>query len=682
MSMQVCIDAEQFMPTARGIAQTVTARNIWASGTKTNVILDQFTGVLMCKPIQMQDDWETLGTVTRYPLSEWTGDTTHWDDVLTSGGLGNGILNAYNEAGKITTSATFELNTSFLVSFHCCGSVNDRATGIELEFGQWKLALSTSGDATLSRGGIDRFHDIISDPIPDTFVELLIMPYVNNSLLIRRINGYNSGMLVAMSSQDMSEIATIPPSIITSAKFSVTPKSVAIKQFSLTELTYDTGADYELIGPVLDMIRPPSAAQTFVSTDDGLTNYGGGVAVALWNEASDTPFAADGSIHKYRPVFILTPLANKTPMTRGLTFGFKAENRSALTDPADVSLDVRSIEINVDKECSQTEATIEIRNPDSYGLFGACSRLCTIYMDGNQILKGILAEPPVYTYTEQGDEYYTLRVQSFYRYMQTASIINETNLAGMIHTDAMAWVCYLSTLAYNDVVFDVSTGTLPVTQSADGQISTDWTIKPFDSGEVWVKKLTSETGWVLTDGISGGVYVLKYADPLAFDSTSKHTYYMNSAYETGDNQRIHSYSAYSLEPEANEFHLMFCNEAGEVCDAVYYDSASANGSLGVGSRPSNWLGFVKRGGFDIGQHTEAEGQALALRIGAEVARRVDMIRITADWPSYLWVNDVITIRDEDANVTNNYRIQTMSIKSISEIYDNEIRTCDILAELL
>jgi len=683
MSLVVRVDAEQFMPTHKGFAQTVTARNIWGRASKTNVVLDQYTGVLMCKPLQFYDDWEVAGTVTRYPISAWTGDTTHWDDVLNSVGSGNGILNADNAAGKITTSTTFDVNTSFLVSFFHCGTSNDRTPGIEFEFGQWKLVLSTSGDATLSRGGVTRYADIISDPISDQMVELVIMPYVNNSLLIRRINGYSSGMLVSLNAElDTSEMVADPPEIISAGKFSVTPKSVACKQFSLTELTYDTEADYELVSPVLDCIWPPSAAMTQSVVGDSLTNYGGVAGVGLWDKTTDTLFAADSAKHEYRAVFLLTPLAHKTTMIRGLTFGFTPEARAALTEAADVSDDVRSIEINVDSDASQTEALIDIRNPESYGLFGACSRLCTIEIDGNQILRGILAEPPVYTYTENGDRYYSLRVQSIYRYIQTASIVNELNLAGQVHSDAMGWICFLSSLAPNDVEFGITTDIIPLGTSADGQISTDWTIKPFDSGETWVKKICDETGWVLTDGINGGVYVLRYLDPLEFDSIPKHTYHMNSQYETGANQRVHAFSTYSIEPEANEFHLIFCNEAGEKCDAVYYDAASANGSLAVSDRPSNWLGFVKRGGIDIGQRSEAVGQALSLRIGAEVARRVDMMRIAADWPIYLWVNDTITIADEDLASSGNYRIRTMGIKISSEIAGREVRTCDILAELL
>ncbi len=683
MSISIKLDAEQFIPARNGFAQTVTARDIWNKGSKTNVILDNYTGVLMCKPIQFNNDWETAGTVTRYPISSWTGDTSHWEDLLTSGGLGNGLLNAHATAGKITTSTTFDANTSFLVSFYLCGSSNDKAAGIDLEFGQWKLSLSTFGDATLTRSGVVRFTDIITDPIADEFVELLIMPYVNNSLLVRRINSNNSGMLVSLTAdQDTTEMGTDPPVIISSAKFSVTPQSVLCKQFSLTELTYDTTADYELISPVLNCIWPPSATQTMTTSDDGLTNYGGGVAVALWEETTDTSFAADGIKTKLRIAFLLTPLAHKTPMTRGLTFGFEAEDRIALLTPADISADVRSYEIHADAQANQTEAIIEIRNPDSYDLQGACSRLCTIDMDGINIFRGILAEPPVYKYTENGDRFYSIRVQSFYRYLQTASIVNDLNLAGMTHSEAVAWLCYLAGLAPNDVVFGTTTDVLPTEYTTDGQLSNNWTIKPFDSAETWTKKICDETGWRLTDGISSGVYVLMYLDPLLYTTVPAWNFHTKSAFTTADNQKIYSWEEYSIEPECNEFHLIFCNEAGEKCDAVYYDADSANGSLAIGDRPSNWLGFVKRGGFDVGNRTEAQGQALSLRIGAEVAKRVDMARFTAEYQPALWVNDVVTVHDDSAGTSANYRINTIAIKGIHEVSGSEIRVCDILAEKL
>lgn len=681
MSISIKIDAEQFMPTQQGFAQTVTARDVWNKGTKTNVILDSYTGVLMCKPLQFVDDWETAGTVTRYPLSSWTGDTTHWENLNTSGGLGNGLLNSHETAGKITTSATFDANTSFLVSFYLCGTLNDRTSGIELEFGQWKLTLSTSGDAILYRDSVIRFTDIITDPIADQFVELVIMPFVNNSLLIRRINGNNSGMMVSLTlNNDITEHATDPVTVISSNTFSVTPKNVTVKQFSLTELTYDTGVDYELISPILSCIHAPTASQPFSSSDDGLTNYGGGVGVALWEASSDTVFTADGIKSTFRTVFELTPLAHKSPMTRGLTFGFASEERVALTTPADISADVRSYEIHADKTADQTEAIIEVRNPELYGLLGACSRLCTIDMDGVNILRGIMAEPASYKYTDNGEEYYTIRIQSFYRYLQTASIINDLNFAGMTHVDAMAWLCYLAGFATNDIVFETSTDPLPVEYSTDGQLSTDWTVKPFDLAESWVKKISDEVGWRLTDGISSSVYVLKYVDTMAFSDVSVWNYHKISSYESANNQRIFSWEEYSIEPECNEFHLIFCNEAGEKCDAVYYDANSANGSLPLASRPSNWLGFVKRGGVDIGNRTEAQGQALSLRIGTEVAKRVDVARFTAEYPVGLWVNDVVTVYNDDISTTDNYRINTIAITGVHEVSGAEIRHCDILAE--
>jgi|GEM_PF-5191806 len=670
MSLSVKVDAQSYMPTKHGWLQTVKAKDIWGRATKTNVVLDPYTGCVMCKPIQFQDDWETLGTVTRYPLSSWTGDTTHWDDVLTSGGMGNGILNAYNTAGKITTSTTFETNTSFLVSFVLCGSHNDRASGIELEFGQWKLSLSTSGDAVLSRGGITRFADIITDPIPDTLVEFIIMPYVNNSLLIRRKNGNNSGMLVSLNAtDDTTEMNADPPVIIQSATFSVTPKSVSVKQFSLTELTYDIAADYELVSLIMTYVQAPTPAQTFFSTDDGLTNYGGGLGAALWEQTTDVPFVPDSVKRSYRAAFILTPLAHKTPLTRGLTFGYAAEPRNALPGPADITADIRSITINVDKEASQTEAIIEIINPENYDLFGACSRFCTIFVDGWQILNGILSEPPVYTYSKDGDQYYSIRIHGLYRYLQRATIINECVLDGLNHAYVVQQLCGMSGITNSDLQVDYTEDTLSSVPAVDGKANFE--VKFMDLADIWIKKVCDDTGWVLTDDISGGVYNLSYRDPLAMSTDPAYYFHFTSDACTADNQRVYEWSAYSIEPECNQFMITFCNENGERCAAIYFNASAYNP-----------LGQTIRGGFDVGQCSEEKATALALRIGPEVTRRVDMARMSSDWPVGLWVNDVIRVYSDLTNEWADYRVKTLSIKSLSEIDGDEIRQCDVLLERL
>lgn len=670
MSLRVCLDAQSYMPTKHGWLQTVKAKDIWGRGTKTNVLLDPYTGCISCKPIQLQDDWETLGTVTRYPIANWTGDTTHWDDILASGGSGNGIINSDFAAGKITTSATFETNTSFLVSFNLCGTDNDRTSGIVLEFGQWKLKLSTSGDAILSRLGTTRFADIITDPIPDKLVEFVIMPYVNNSLLIRRINGNNSGMLVVMNStDDITEMNADPPVIIQSAAFSVTPVNVAVKQFSLTELTYDTDADYELISQVLTSAQAPTAAQTFYSTDDGLTNYGGGIGVALWEETTDTAFIPDSIKHRYRAAFILTPLAHKTPFTRGLTFGYSAEARTALPGPADITNDVRTLEINVDKEASQTEALIEIRNPENYDLFGACSRFCTIEIDGNIILNGILSEPPVYTYSKDGDEYYSIRIEGLYRYLKRATIVNECVLDGLNHVYVMQTLCEMAGITDQDLIVETTTDLVGQSTATDNK--NNFEVKFMDLADIWVKRICEETGWILTDDISGGVYNLKYCDPLSMTTIPSYIFHTQSSGTTADNQKIQEWAPYSLEPECNIFVLTYCNESGDRCMAVYYDSASPD-----------YLGQNVYGGFDIGQCTDTKAAELCLRIGPDVTRRIDMVRFSADWPVKLWTNDVVTIVDDETNDWANYRIKTMSMKSVSEIDGREIRNCDCLAEKL
>lgn len=681
MSISIKIDTDQYLPATRGFVQTVTARSAWKTGTKQNVVLDNYTGVLMCKPLQFYDDWEATGTVTRYPLSGWTGDTAHWEDLYNSSGTGNGLLNAHDGAGKITSKETFGANTSFLVSWMTCGHAGDKTAGIELEFGQWKLTLSTSGDAELSRGGVVRFADIITDSIADQFVELLIMPYVNNSLLVRRLNSNDAGMLVSMNpGQDTAEMGTSPPTIIAAAKFSVTPKNVLCKQFSLTELTYDTDADYELVSSPVNCTCAPTAAQDQDTTVDGLINYGGGLFIALRDATLDLPFVADGITRKFRAVFGLQPLAHKTPMIRGATIGFEPEPRITLPNPADISDDVKSYEIHIDETADKTEAIIEVCNPELYDLSGACARLCTIEMDGINIFRGILAEPPVYSHNEDGERYYTLRVQSIYRYLQTASIINEINFAGRNHVEAISWLCWLAGLDGNDILFDITTDPLPAEYGTDGQISNDWQIKLFDSAETWIKKICDETGWRLTDGISSGVYVLKYVDPLAFPTIADKDFHTEQASMTAQCQNIFSWEEYSLEPECNEFHLIFCDESGNRCDAVYYDAASADGALPNVDRPRNWLGFVKRGGFEIGQRTTAHAQQLALRVGAEVTRRIDILRITARYPAGLWVNDVINIIDEGSIAK--YRITTMSISGVNEVPGNEMRNCDILAEKL
>jgi len=71
---------------------------------------------------------------------------------------------------------------------------------------------------------------------------------------------------------------------------------------------------------------------------------------------------------------------------------------------------------------------------------------------------------------------------------------------------------------------------------------------------------------------------------------------------------------------------------------------------------------------------------LALRIGEEVSKRIDMARFTAQYQAGLWVNDLVTITDDTSEISHNYRINTIAIRGICETPGNEQRQCDILAE--
>ncbi len=687
--LKVLLDAEQAPKPRAGVVvrDQLTVAASEGSATSYGVWLEPYSKTLMLEPKQFAEDFYLDSSVPRFPKSEWQLTDSHWDDVVREE---DRWLLSDGSDEQIYTNKVFDGNTGFCVDFFLFAPETDSFLALQLLFGQWQLDVYSSGEGKLYVQGesTPRAAGWLVSRHGTTLCErrsrLIIVPSANRTLVIRRnqIAGFYYTIPESEWDSETEEV------IESGRDFQLKAPGCKV-QFQLTELAYPTDAtDRYWISPNRQLPKPPLVGQTFEVEPDWL-NLGGAISCGVYAGLGDGEgfadlalFSADGTADTYcvAATFAAGYNGRVSPFLRGATVSMDPLAPDVAMEPGEISDDVTAATISVSDDPWQTSATLKLRLPEDHPILGKCNRRCVLKIGDTVILDGVLAEPPKLVYDRNAAACYELQVASLLKFGDQPCLHSSVQFDGADHTDAMKWLFKFACIPSD--LLEMDADDTPLRDSRSGTALENSELRPeiADTPRQWMERICEESRWVLYDGpLASGDFGFLYKDPLGFDTTPTHTFYVQSADAgtDGSYDRIHdSLTLYDIEPEANELHVVGCNEYGQLIDCKYVDAASQDPDTAEASRPANWLGFRKIAVIPVpGFVPEWLLKRLALRIGRELSKTVRMVEFEADWKVGLWRNKVVTIDVGDSGIegAGDYRIETMDVEFRDESGDYPIR---------
>ena len=658
---------------ASAIYQDVQVHDHFFYGVKNRVALDPYTRSLVCLPRQLSGDWKSDTNVTRYShLTDWSGVTgATWQEIPDLEdrwlmNLGTG------PTAEITSIYSFDADTSFLLQFMPTGSKHEVFDVLDFTFGQWTLRIDSHGHCKLYEDETQVCEGYITasthGSILDEMVSLIVMPLGEKRLCIRRNSFEGGGFIYQLPVLDYG-------TVIAAGSCSLKMWSGTCR-FQLTQLTYDTTQDFEFTTAPITLKHPPQIGQSSLSEDDAISApTGTGIVIGLQN-SDGTPFVADGVSDTLKVMFSLTPAIHKTPVVHGEVLMWLPLARNVRPLPLDIIQDVRAMSLHVGEKAEDTSLEITLINVENYPtLYGASNRMVRLAVgeppNDYHILEGVLQDPPKYVYSKDGDQYFTMKVASLWKFLTEPNFDWGAGFDGLLPSEAVRRCCHGGNLTEDAVTesgvisadLNIQTSTLPLAdtrQTVSDKNTSEWTPEPGDAPGEWIDRISGHVGWIFKDGHTLNCWELQFIDPLTRSTTPVHTFVMSTPLATLTNQILSEWEAWSEEPETNELCLdATIADTGERVLAVYLDKASQDPTLAPASRPDNWLGYKKQALVPWGQVTELGLRDVCTRIGAVVTRRTDRCAFTADWPYGLWTGDVVTITDGVS--PKNYRLTKMDV---------------------
>ena len=665
----VRLDAEQIIPRdLTAIYQTISIQETNAIAYKSGVHVDPYSNILMITPLQMLANSYTNTDIVRNGIEKWTLTAAHWEEVRRSSEkwlLSDGTIE------EIESTEVFPKDSGFYLQFFLFGARNDVYPGLELTFGQWKLTIRSDG-LTFLYHGVEEFHRAAANlalsgeaRFSDQLVELMIMPCSDGRLFIRR-NGM-AGFFYKLTPDDLNT----DQGIIEEGSFTLKVSTANARvRFELTQLKWpETLTGYYYVTPNMTFPYPPATGQSVAVEVSADIPGNGGYVAAIYEPMVDgdtyatlAAFVPDDTKTEYCIGISMVgdSTFNSSTMITKLTVSADPTGGSAPTDPTDITHDIARLSINTGESVTDTTATFEIVNPENHPIFGKCNRHCTITTLDNTIFEGMLKDPPRYSRTIDGDRYYSCEAMTLAKWLLEPCLTNAIIFDGMIHTEAITWLCKLAGIPETMLDFDTDTSTLPneQKQSSDGEVKYQFQPNFADTPMDWIEQICDITGWQFTDGYDiSGNYVFKYIDPLALPTTVIKGFTLIAADETDYYQRVYSWEPYSLEPEANEIYIMTKDQYGQIIAGRYWDRQSQDATMveppageGETERPDNWIGYRRLlvdATIDY-PVTDQQLMAIALRAGMELCERRDILVMEAAYPIGLWSGDVISVYDSSA----------------------------------
>lgn len=683
-NLQVLLDIET-APAARAnklVGEWHAVSAGWGQSRSEYVVYEPNSGLATIRPYQLYADSHTIAEtyMPRFGLSEWVGATEGaWEEVQRDN---DRWLLSKSIDDRLETSASIDADTGLCVDFYVYGAEHDLYNVFKILFGGWTVSVWSDGQVNVTDPDNGELRTGWLTPsrtatLVGRTTRMLIIPIAMPGLMILTADG--GGFLYKLLPGRTGENIVAAGSVVF--------LSLGHQQFiQISEVRYPTNVDPWLLLPQRSLVTPPATGQV-AHIRPVWYNLGGGTIAQLFKPLSPsggyddlTPFEPNGIDKDYCLGFLLMPNAGgtKAPWVAGANVNIDDAEVEQAAASGDITQDVLSCSLSVGERGLDTEAHIEIRNPDDWEIEGICGCQAQLWLGDRLVLDGVLAEPARVRRQTGSYARAELKVRSIAGKMADlpclpASLVFD----GLEHGAVVQWLLRYLGLPTRCISIEGSDATLPVTASKPDYSDSRLRTQTADTVADWISRIEELTGWRLLDGpltITSGdppeeqiIYGYRWLDPLNLSDVPVHTFVVDTASSAGPDayDLVRSeINAYSIEPEGNEIHVICGGVDGALVDAVYIDQDAQNPELPPDQRPPGWLGYRKLVTIVLDLVLpDSVISELALRMGQQLSLRCDMVEFTGDWPGTVWVGDAIALDMGSSGLPygGTYRIESMDV---------------------
>jgi hypothetical protein len=429
-------------------------------------------------------------------------------------------------------------------------------------------------------------------------------------------------------------------------------------------------------------LTPPSGSPTF-DVFQALSDASGSVTASIQTPASNPYGLAN-------PVQIKLSLTggtgpNWTPFVYGCRAFYPSETATTVGESVDALPYLMEFRLDVSDMIGGTRARATLNMPDALSVAGAsaftsmCHRAIQVLDEHGVVLDGV-SDPPhwVDSYGFSADGYdrnqaIEIEVHDLWKLAEEFIFLDPVPLDGMALSDAYKLVCSMVGLPSGLVYVSASADSflLPSTPASGGEWS--FLCDVGDRGAEVLDRLhqTFAGSWFhgfRPNAVAGQSPVLSLIDPA--DSSGLPSVASVSLYASveaaqaagkGWQQVYRSYKTTVLEPEANDLYVTGRDpRTGKPIVAHKADSASQNVTTPVASRPSNWLGFIRKYGWvDPGITTIASAEYVLDQLYARLTPARTLVEFECEYLPGVWRGDLVELmRADGSSVT--VRVKTFS----------------------
>lgn len=666
--------------------------------------VDPITGRLMLTPAPLLKAWETTGSgiYARLGKSAFTfNDSSAWVEDAKNGSASKFLVLKDAAAGSADRSAvsttTWPKNRPFYIAWFSSNWGDDKS--VVIEFGYNSSASDAAGVCFKVRGGgtVEVWKDgrIVGEgslvgknqtagqQTAGRFVSVMLFPCPQREVVL--VSNLGGGFTHAFEDIDDSEV---DPTITEATKFWFrVPDGKA--EVEVAPIRFPASG-YRAGIVTRSTVAPPAGEDPAFTRFYSEPGYGTvSVAASVVEEGDATvPFVPDGTVTDYRTRLDLTGDNEATPYCMGVMAEWPTQTE--LTDDSEeTELQNYSLEATLDvpEHPSGVRASVVLKSPDeidpggSLGLKERANVPMLLEFDEITAVDGV-TEPPEYVLTHQDEtDRVRIAVRDRWKLLEQYRFSDPMPLDGLTLKEAFEIVATSAGFDLSELDIEDDSFNLPSAQGAGSRGDWNVLVEAGDTAAEWLERLrdTYAGTWFLGIVPTETGPVLRFRSPEDLDPEPVATVYVSDedavadgVTEEGWRYVARGFTERSLEPEANDVWVSGFDPKTRRPIVVHYpDTDSQDVTLAPSVRPANWLGEVRKYGY---QEPALTTEDAVVRAAELLYKRLTPVRRLCEIECELlfkesgvpvWRGDVVTIYGR-----GDWRVVAMSVRFVQEPNDS------------
>ena len=611
------------------------------------------TGHLQLRPLQLSHAWATTttGAYARLRKSDWNLTSNDWAEIEYRT-PGDYFLLSRGTNEEIESVRVYLKGQPFFIELRAFATSGDRLEMARIRFGQYTLALYSTGETKLTGGDLPsygRIGFIVPRPrdISGEFVQLLIQPLGEDRILI-----YSP-------SHEWGWIYYGPWHVAAPLRVRF-PNSQGM--VSAMHCIYPSG-NVEFVTPPRYLPVAPSASQTpSIGLDQWDVPEGCGVIVSVIEADSDSGISWDGSKRAYRVKYVMLSgtepgqnpdgRPNWTPTVYGVRVTMPGVSAGRVGSAYEITDDVVELRLTFGQGRDGVQGRIALRRGEQHGGTALLhNRLVRIKLGTEPVFLGF-ANEPARTFGPNPDA--RMALWSLESVLALRARTTQMPAHGPFDGEALEDVVrYLLELLGTTDEQEIELPDLVGLTMPDGGKGRSAICK-VEAGQTvghWLDFIENVFGYTFGERCRSGRWVFRMFHPFDPTDDPVKTFYLSDQERIQANKPRHtlawSYEERAIRPEANELCVDYCTPEGEHRLMQVVDTDAQDPEKPVAQRPAGWTGertwaLLRESRIRRDEHIRRILQSLISRPG--VMDPVRMAQWTAEYDPDIWPGDTVRIQ--------------------------------------